>query len=510
MTTQYCPSCGALLTHGAAVCGECGARLQDSPFARRPTDMPAAWAASEDAGAPADAGPAPAPVVEDDEIQPLQRQPGGSLAPAPPSWGQDAAAPASTVPEQAPSRQGTGELEPPLDGCAIAGLGRRILGSLLDGLICTLAAAPLVAGLALILVRGQADLLSQILLGVGVVLTVSVAVLMVWLQGTRAVTPAGAALGLRTVRTTTGRPLGIGRDLLRWLLLVLPVVSIVAALWVLTDARKRRGLHDRAAGSVVVDVRRGRNPLVARPDDYARPPDSDFLPDHAVAVGTHANLTVTPGAPWGHPTAGLNGEAWGQAAPATAAHSPWEPQAGQDQTEQDQGAQEQPGQEQPPQHQPEQVQDTPQQPAAEVAEETIRRSPSADEDLDTTRVVTRSARIRLHLDEQEVLTSTLPVLLGRRPRSQGGAGDDAAELLEIHDPARSISGTHVLVEDGGPDDPRDTVRVTDLGSTNGTALLPQSPDTGAEQVLKPDVATAVPSDARLRLGDRIVRIEVQR
>lgn len=490
MTTQYCPSCGALLTHGAAVCGECGARLQDSPFARRPTDMPAAWAASEDAGAPADAGPAPAPVVEDDEIQPLQRQPGGSLAPAPPSWGQDAAAPASTVPEQAPSRQGTGELEPPLDGCAIVGLGRRILGSLLDGLICTLAAAPLVAGLALVLVRGQADLLSQILLGVGVVLTVSVAVLMVWLQGTRAVTPAGAALGLRTVRATTGRPLGIGRDLLRWLLLVLPVVSTVAALWVLTDARMRRGLHDRAAGSVVVDVRRGRNPLVARPDDYARPPDSDFLPDHAVAVGTHANLTVTPGAPWGHPTAGLNGEAWGQAGPAAPAHSPWEPQAGQEQTEQDQGAQE--------------------QPPAEVVEETIRRSPSADEDLDATRAVARSARIRLHLDEQEVLSSILPVLLGRRPRSPGGAGDDAAELLEIHDPARSISGTHALVEDGGPDDPRDTVRVTDLGSTNGTALLLQSPDAGAEQVLEPDVATAVPSGARLRLGDRIVRIEVQR
>jgi hypothetical protein len=43
--TRYCSTCGSLLSEGAAICGECGARYQASPYERRATDAPGAWSA---------------------------------------------------------------------------------------------------------------------------------------------------------------------------------------------------------------------------------------------------------------------------------------------------------------------------------------------------------------------------------------------------------------------------------------------------------------------------------
>src|SRR5699024_11022288 len=39
--TRYCSTCRSLLSEGAAICGECGARYQASPYERRATDAPA-------------------------------------------------------------------------------------------------------------------------------------------------------------------------------------------------------------------------------------------------------------------------------------------------------------------------------------------------------------------------------------------------------------------------------------------------------------------------------------
>ena len=41
--TRYCSTCGSLLGEGAAICGECGARYQASPYERRATETPGAW-----------------------------------------------------------------------------------------------------------------------------------------------------------------------------------------------------------------------------------------------------------------------------------------------------------------------------------------------------------------------------------------------------------------------------------------------------------------------------------
>ena len=74
-----------------------------------------------------------------------------------------------------------------------------------------------------------------------------------WLLGLRVVIDDGPA--------TTTQPPGWGRSWRRWLipqgtgLIPLPATGLIAYLPALRDSR-RRGLHDRAAGTLVIDVRR--------------------------------------------------------------------------------------------------------------------------------------------------------------------------------------------------------------------------------------------------------------
>jgi uncharacterized RDD family membrane protein YckC len=63
--------------------------------------------------------------------------------------------------------------------------------------------------------------------------------------GLLGVTPGMYVLGLRCVRTSDGGPLGIGKALLRGVLLALVVPALIMD-------EQRRGVHDRAAGSIVI------------------------------------------------------------------------------------------------------------------------------------------------------------------------------------------------------------------------------------------------------------------
>jgi uncharacterized RDD family membrane protein YckC len=93
------------------------------------------------------------------------------------------------------------------------------------------------------------------------------AAVVVWLAfavavGTSRVTPGLALAGLRCVDAATGEPIGVGRALLRSLVLGLaglPTLGIGLATlaWTaLADPRHlRRGWHDQLTGSLVVDVR---------------------------------------------------------------------------------------------------------------------------------------------------------------------------------------------------------------------------------------------------------------
>ena len=104
----------------------------------------------------------------------------------------------------------------------------------------------------------------QTLAGIGVI---AVGVLVVWfvgsmLTGVGGATPGKSATGLKVVSATTGRPIGLGKALLRQAFLgvvTVPTLGIgtAALAWMaaMDGTGNRRAWHDRIADSVVVDVR---------------------------------------------------------------------------------------------------------------------------------------------------------------------------------------------------------------------------------------------------------------
>jgi uncharacterized RDD family membrane protein YckC len=96
------------------------------------------------------------------------------------------------------------------------------------------------------------------------------------LLGSTGATPGKALAGLRVVDTATGGPIGVGRAMLRTLVLGLAAVpfgfGLAALAWTsLADAtRLRRGWHDHLVSSVVLDTRPG--PDLEEPDEPAPRP----------------------------------------------------------------------------------------------------------------------------------------------------------------------------------------------------------------------------------------------
>lgn len=344
---RYCSTCGALLTPEAALCGECGTRFTASPFEKRSTEAPGAWASAPAPHRPAVDDRTPrtddedrielvsreslrpprpgATTVRPSDDQYDRRMSSSSAAPAP-SW----SAPPASSPTPAT------QLDPPLDGCKPAGLLQRLGAALIDGLVSSLLAVPLLVGLVLIGVNARADLLSQILIGLGAALVLAAWLVFAWLQGQRGITPGKAILGLRTVRMSSGGTIGFLRALARAILLGIPVVQLVAIVMILVDARTRRGLHDRAVDSIVLGVRTGRNPLLARPDDYARHADAHYIPQSPSAVAAHDNLMAQPGTPWGIGSADapVHATGWESSGPEPVSdgvieRSPWAPSTGE-------------------------------------------------------------------------------------------------------------------------------------------------------------------------------------
>lgn len=90
----------------------------------------------------------------------------------------------------------------------------------------------------------------------------------------------------------------------------------------------------------------------------------------------------------------------------------------------------------------------------------------ADDDLDETVIVRRAARPTWELvpatGSPIPLTATV-VILGRRPA--GDAAFPAAQLVAVHDDARTVSKTHARIEQHG-----EGWTVTDLASTNGVLV----------------------------------------
>lgn len=338
--TRYCSTCGSLLSAGAAICGECGARYQASAYERRATDAPVAWSQAPRARS-RDLQPAESQPNEDTGIQLITRE---SLEPKDPSSTtvrtkeqydrmmidqprQSAAAPAVQAGTSAPIGSASvahedgasGSLPAPLDGCVPASFLKRALASIIDSVLAVIVMVPLVIGVILLTTQDAPGLLAQILMGVGAALPVALGIVMLWLQGAKGFTIGKLLLGLRTARWSQERPIGflraLGRNVLYGLIAPLMALSVF-----LDPAKAMRGFHDRAVDSVVVDAKQGRNPLRPRADSFDRPGADHYLGKSSVEVAAHENLLAAPGAAW----AGDAAAAAPEPAPAPAADA-WAP-----------------------------------------------------------------------------------------------------------------------------------------------------------------------------------------
>lgn len=154
-----------------------------------------------------------------------------------------------------------------------APMGRRLLAYLVDSLVLSLlAGVPLLLALVPAAAAQAEDPTVQpngLLVALAAVLALAVGGFQWWYQGTHGWTLGKRLVGIRTLSAETGRPIGMVRVLVRYLVIagcsLVPVVG--AALVFLSpffDATGRRqGWHDRAAGDVVLDVWNGRDPSVA-------------------------------------------------------------------------------------------------------------------------------------------------------------------------------------------------------------------------------------------------------
>ncbi|TFC94682.1 FHA domain-containing protein [Cryobacterium breve] len=77
------------------------------------------------------------------------------------------------------------------------------------------------------------------------------------------------------------------------------------------------------------------------------------------------------------------------------------------------------------------------------------------------------ARLRFRLPNGEEILLDQPHQLGRRPRPPRIASGSPARLIQVTSPTSAVSGTHLEIRQEGS-----SVVVTDLGSTNGTIVIP--------------------------------------
>ena len=350
--TRYCSTCGTLLSEGAVICGECGARYQASPYERRATDAPGAWSQAP-APRSRDLGHADEADPEDEGVELISRDslelknPGATtlrsqeqydqmMVTQPPMQQYDpGSAPGAPggpgSPVTAPGAVRTGsEMEPPLDGCTPASPVTRLLAALIDSVIATLVLVPQLVGWILVATAEEIGVLPLVLIGVGVALPLAYALLLIWLVGAKGFTLGKLMLGLRITRASEGGAIGVLRSAGRWVLF--GFIPPVMALSIFLDPEKHlRGFHDRVVDSVVVDIKHGRNPMKPRPDDFERADAEHYLGAPSVAVSAHENLLAEPGAAWQDSSQSAQAQpdasgGWGEAQ-QHGAPTPYAPQA---------------------------------------------------------------------------------------------------------------------------------------------------------------------------------------
>ncbi len=308
------------------------------------------------------------------------------------------------------------------------------------------------------------------------------AVVVLWLAlsivlGVTGSSPGKAMSGLRVVHHGTGTPIGVGRALLRSLVLGisgLPTfgIGLATLAWTAVEdrGRQRRGWHDHVTHTVVVDVR----PVVEVADDGA-----DEGPRHIVNLTAMRLVPAPPIEAVRTPERSeqsmrrqqLPPEVTHPAAPpAPATQAPAPAYAPPRQAPPVQAPPAQHASPPPTQHAPP-PQRSPQPPQQQQA---------------------APQRWRVHFDNGESFVIAGLALVGRRPEAR--TGEQVAHLIPLSSADMSVSKTHAQF---GPA-PDGTIVVMDRGSTNGTVLVRQ----GVSRQLAPGKPAALVHGDKVVYGDR--------
>lgn len=435
-----CPTCHVEVAPGSAFCTRCGAALPGLTVITPVTDDAQQWGGSRRRERRRDvaAHPASVPVPAD-----------GSLL--------------TQVAFVAPHDVALG---PAFDGVTPASAGRRLAAYTLDLLAVAIPAA------AVLLLTGE------VVLGALVGLELAAA-LVVW-EARSGRTPAGVLLGLRTAQVETPYAPGLARAAGRASVLAASHLLVVGP-WALVgtaalDGGRRQAWHDKAARTVVVDVR-----ALERAGAGSAPEGAPVVAPvvHAVPAPTRAAAPTAPAVAQPESLAPalqaqVPARVQPQASVRVQALVPVQPPAPPAPIAAEAVA--------PAGFEAASAEPVPADQGAAVARPS---SPApAPVHAPTSYAVT--------LDTGEAMAVSGPGYVGRRPAPP--AGERCDHVIAIDDPGRSLSRTHARfgIDAAG-------FWVEDCGSANGTAVV-GADGSGVQAV--PGERHHVPQGGSVRLGDR--------
>lgn len=347
--------------------------------------------------------------------------------------------------------------------------GKRLGAKLVDGippaLITGVAAAvgmPLIGYEQVSASSAVVDLsMFFVVVGAGSLLSLGYWVLLWGWEAKTGKTPGNLLFGLRTANEEGFAPGWMAvflRNLIIGLSGIIPLIGFVIVMVSnLFDSNgKRQGWHDKAARTLVFDVRRGRNPLetggINGPSSFAPQPPPPALQPVSSPVAPRPEASAAP-VPASDPV--------------------------------------------PVVFQSEKVPTGPTSPLHDFG------ITHPDDDAGETVVSRRSAApaagppaVRIVLDDGRDLVLQSAALIGRNPAARA---DEAAQLIPVPDEGRSVSKTHLhlSVEAG-------RLVVTDRHSTNGSAVT--APD-GARTPLPGGQQHWAAPGSTVHFGDRSFRVE---